>query len=108
VKLNTKDLQPTNERVSMNNVKQIQSGEYQKGYAAGRKRQERDAEIAAIQMSRDEFRREIMKDILVGLMTGENRQWGADKNGKHEPYTTVEQYAKLANTAAIAAMKYYE
>jgi len=91
----------------MNNVKQIQSGEYQKGYAAGRKRQERDAEIAAIQLARDEYRRSVMKDILVGLMTGENRQWGVNKNGKHEPYTTVEEYAKLANTAAHAAMKFF-
>lgn len=90
----------------MTNVKQIQSNEYQKGYAAGKRKLESDSKSAEYRAEKEKFRRDVLRDALVGLVTGQNR-WGVTTDGKHKLYSTVEEYATLANKVANAAAKYF-
>ena len=90
----------------MANVSLIQSREYAKVYAAGRKRQEKYIQHEELEQEKSNYSRQAMKEIMAALMCGDNN-WGITKNGKHEKHTTVDQFAKLADSAAMALMKFY-
>ncbi len=81
---------------------------YQDGYRAGRKRQKTDIDRELMQLQRDNFRRDVYKTVFANLMANASgHNWGIKVNGAHKDYSTVEDFAKLANNAAYESLKYF-
>jgi hypothetical protein len=74
---------------------------YAKGYAAGRRKKQKLAEIDRIEAQRRTFRDRAFLTVLPWVF--QQNTWGITTNGKHTPYSTVDERVKLAWNIANSA-----
>jgi len=74
---------------------------YSKGYAAGKRRADRERQAEREMRAADAFERAVFLAVLPALVA--KGTWGSTVDGQHKPWTTPKEYVKGAwNFARIA------
>lgn len=81
--------------------KQAEQRGYAKGYAAGQRKKQRLAKLEHAAAQRQAFRDRAFLTVLPWVF--QQGTWGTTVNGKHTPYSTVDERVKFAWNIAKSA-----